>query len=119
MSSDRESNDRLLLIINAMMNLNDVTNYLIMGDFFLPKIKWNDICVQGDTKTHTPKEVGKYPIATNTYLELCMFNLKKWAFLFKNIENYEMASEEIIIHYLCRVLFHCRERYRSALPLKS
>ena len=49
MSSDRESNDRLLLIINAMMNLNNVTNYLIMGDFNLPKIKWNDMCVQGDT----------------------------------------------------------------------
>ena len=48
-----------------------------------------------------------------------MFNLTKWAFLFKNVENYEMASEEIIIDYLCGVLSACRERYRSALCLKS
>ena len=87
MSSDRENNDRLLLIINAMMNLNDVTNYLIMGDFNLPKIKWNDICVQGDTKTHTPKEVGRYTIATNTYLELCMFNLTNGLFCSKMLKT--------------------------------
>ena len=38
-----------------MVKLNDITHYLIMGDFNFPEIKWNDTYVQGDRDSYPNK----------------------------------------------------------------
>ena len=54
-SSDTENNEKLLQTFEAMVKLNDITHYLIMGDFNFPEIKWNDMYVQGDRDSYPNK----------------------------------------------------------------
>lgn len=51
-ASDIENNDKLLQAVENMMKLNDITHYLIMGDFNVPEIKWNEVHIQGDSNSY-------------------------------------------------------------------
>ena len=47
--SDIENNEKLLEAMRSMMKLNNISHYLIMGDFNVPEVKWGDLYVQGDS----------------------------------------------------------------------